>query len=93
MNLINSLIHQNKEDYLRELVSKFFDVCLYSPHFIKRRFKSLIAIMSEVRKLDQDVNGNLKIEAVECLVNVIEKYSELIEEDSTYLNSILELSI
>ena len=71
------LINNNNEDLLKESISKVFDVCLLSPHFMKKKFDVLINVMSRVRQIDQDENSNLKIESVECLVNVIEKYPDL----------------
>lgn len=46
--------------------------------------------MEKVRSLDQDVNSNLKIESVECLVNVIEKYPDLVD-NKQILTQVIEL--
>lgn len=43
--------------------------------------------MGKVRQMEKDdQNSNLKIESVECLVNVIEKYPDLVENDSNTLS-------
>lgn len=77
LEFIQMLISNNKEDQLKESISKLFDVCLISPHFIKKRFDKLIYVMAQVRELEQDQDSNLRIESVECLVNVVEKYPDL----------------
>jgi len=41
--------------------------------------------MGKVRELDPDQNSNLKVESVECLVNVIEKYPDLVNNNDNTL--------
>lgn len=52
LNFIVILINNNNEDLLKESISKLFDVCLLSPHFIKKKFELLINVMGQVRQLD-----------------------------------------
>lgn len=52
LQFIVVLINNNNEDLLKESISKLFDVCLLSPHFIKKKFELLITVMGQVRQLD-----------------------------------------
>lgn len=88
---MDQLVTNNNEDQIKELMTKLIDVCLVSPHFVKRKFNDLIHVMGRVRELDPDQNSNLKVESVECLVNVIEKYADLVEKDDNTLRKVVEL--
>lgn len=88
---MDQLVTNNNEDQIKELMGKLIDVCLVSPHFVKRKFNDLIHVMGRVRELDPDQNSNLKVESVECLVNVIEKYQDLVEKDDNTLRKVVEL--
>lgn len=41
--------------------------------------------MSKIREMNKDETSNLKMESVECLVNVIEKYPDLVENNNQTL--------
>lgn len=52
--LMDQLVNNNNEDQIKELMTKLIDVCLVSPHFVKRKYGDLIHVMGRVRELDPD---------------------------------------
>jgi hypothetical protein len=75
---------------LKDILGKLFDVCTYSPNFIKKYFQSILMVMTKVRDLDLDDDQNIKIESVECLINFISRYPDLVKKDEQF-TPIIEL--
>lgn len=47
--------------------------------------------MSQLREMPGDDNLNMKIEAVQALVNMVERYLDLLEKNEQRMNNLIEL--
>ncbi len=91
--LVVELLKQDDEEKLSKVTSAIFDICESDPAFVKKLFDELIQLMEKVRAYSTDHDSQLKSEAVECLVFVVERYPSLIKENISRLEKILELII
>lgn len=60
-------------------MSQLFDVCAYSPNFLKKYYPQILIVMSKIRDLNLDDDQNMKIESVECLINFVTAYPDLVK--------------
>ena len=68
------LLQQQNEDNLIKVTSCLFDLCESDPAFLKQRYDDLVVVMEQVRKYTNNPDSLLKLEAVEALVFVLERY-------------------
>ena len=90
-NLINDLLNAGDEDNLQVAISRIFDICETEPAFMKTKFDELCVVMNNVRSKVQDPDSNLKIEAVESLVFLLERYPDLIKNNKQRLEKVVEM--
>lgn len=90
LNVIEQVFIKNDIDLLKKTLSILFDVCSYSPNFIKKYFQQILIVMTKVRDIDFDDDNNIKIESVECLLNFISRYPDLVKNDQQFI-PIIEL--
>lgn len=72
---------KNDEDILKKVMAQIFDVCAYSPNFLKKYYPQIFVVMSKVRDLKLDDDQNMKIESVECLINFVSSYPDLVKKN------------
>lgn len=89
--VINDLLNTNDEDNLQVAISRIFDICETEPAFMKTKFNELCVVMSDVRAKIQDPDSNLKIEAVESLVFLLERYPDLVKSNKQRLEKVVEM--
>lgn len=91
LNVITDLLNANDEDNLQVAISRIFDICETEPAFMKTKFNELCTVMSDVRNRISDPESNLKIEAVESLVFLLERYPDLVKASKQRLEKVVEM--
>jgi len=89
--VISDLLNASDEDNLQIAISRIFDICETEPAFFKAKFNELCVVMSDVRSKIEDPESNLKIEAVESLVFLLERYPDLVKNNKQRLEKVVEM--
>ena len=83
-------VNQNDIDSLNSAINQVFSICENEPSFFKPYFKDMVILMAKVREYAvKEEEKNLQIEAIECLILILEKYPKLAKEGNN-LNGTLE---
>lgn len=91
LKVVNDMLQAGDEDNLQVCISRIFDLCEGEPAFMKTKFDDLYQVMSAVRAAIADKDSNLKIEAVESLIFVLERYPDLVHNNNDRLQKVIEL--
>lgn len=91
LKVISDLVQVGDEDNLQVAISRIFDLCEGEPAFLKTKFDELFIVMNAVRSAIVDRDNNLKIEAVESLIFLLERYPDLVKDNTERLQKVVEM--
>lgn len=90
LQLVGKALGLKDEEDIQTCVGFVYDICESEPSFIKAKFNELIEVMTAVRAFPVDSDSALKIESVECLVFMVERYPALIKDSPQRIQKLLE---
>lgn len=83
MDFVELIISKNDIDKIKDILKEFFEICNSSPNFLKKVFPRIVNILSKLRDLNTEDEGDLKVEALDCLVNFVICYPDLVAQDES----------
>lgn len=83
LNIISEIIDKKDIDLLKSAMAIVFDVCEKYPAYFKKIFPNLLKVMTDILNNvdDNEENSDLKIQVVESLIFIVERYTDLFDEE------------